>query len=222
MNEVSWTNWAFVIFIFGLMSANAFCLGRIILQGWLRLSQKTNRSRYRTWGVEKDLVWGPQWKWLIFWGIVIAVGAAYTFAFALASTLLVTEDSGLGVGQVYDTFSYFFIAFLLGVAIEVQHLEDVQRKVKRFEGLREVFRSRFRPSDLLSVYESMKQAPPLFWEEYTQLPEEEVNEETNQKYRERAAPYRYNLSIRHNIIVIVVGVLALVLATLVAAKDVLL
>ena len=219
MSEVSWINWVFVIFAFGLMCANAFILGRVILQGWLRLSQRTNRSRFSKWGLEKDLFWGPQWKWLICWGIVIAVGAAYTFVLALASTLLVTGDSGLGLGQVYDTFSFFLIGLILGVAIEIQHLEDVQRKVKTFEGLREVFHSRFRPSDLLSVYESMKQAPPLFWEEYTQLPEEEVNEATNQKYRERAAPYRYNLAIRHNRMTILVGVLALAIATLVAVGD---
>ena len=143
--------------------------------------------------------------WFIGWAIVIAVFAAVTFLMALFSTLLITDASRVGGDQIYDTFNFFFIGLILGVAVEWQRFEDLQRRGKSLDGLREVFHERFAVSELLSVYESLRHAPPLFWKEYTQLPDEEVNEETNRRYRERAVPYSYSQSSRHNRIIIVVG-----------------
>ena len=40
------------------------------------------------------------------------------------------------------------------------------------------------------MYECLRVAPRIFWEEYQSLPEAQVNEGTNRKFRERAAPYR--------------------------------
>lgn len=214
MANVDWSHWAVVIFFFGLMCVYAFLLARIAFQVVLRLSKKINRSLYRKWGVEEDLLWPHPRAWFIGWGIGVALGALFTFVIALFSTLLITEPSRVGGDQIYDTFSFFFMGFILGAAVEWRRFEDLQRKVKRLDGLRDVFHNRFKVSELLSVYESLQHSPPLFWEEYTDLPDEEVNEETNRKYRELAAPYRYNQSSRHNRITIVVGALTLVVAVL--------
>ncbi len=216
MTEAGWSHWAFVIFLFGLMSVYAFLLARTVFQAVLRLSKKTNRSLYRKWGVEEDLFWPNSRAGFIGLGILVVVGAALTFLAALFSTLLITDSSRVGGDQVYDTFNFFFIGFILGAAIESQRFQDIQRKIKKLDGLREVFHDRFSVSELLSVYESLRHAPPLFWEEYTQLPDEEVDEETNRKYRERAIPYRYSQSSRHNNILIGVTVLTLLVAVLAA------
>ena len=219
MNEVSPSDWALVISLLGLMCANAFYLGLIVVQGALRLTKKKELSLLWKWGVEKDLLWPHRGKPFIGWGIALTVGAVYTSTFAFFSTFSITEGSRNEVDQASYTFLLFLIAWALGFNFEAQRTEAVLRKVERLEGLREVFRNRFRPSDLLSVYESLKHAPPLFWDEYTQLADEEINEETNQKYRERAGPYRYSLSIRHNRVIISLGVLAIAITLLVAVRD---
>ena len=43
------------------------------------------------------------------------------------------------------------------------------------------------------MYECLYDAPREFWEEYADLPDD-VNYATNQKYRERAAPYHNRAS----------------------------
>ena len=44
------------------------------------------------------------------------------------------------------------------------------------------------------MYECLYDAPREFWEEYADLPDDDVNYATNQKYRERAAPYHNRAS----------------------------
>ena len=216
MTEVGWSHWVFVIFLFGLMCIYAFLLARTVFQAALRMSKKTNRSLYRKWGVEEDLFWPHSGAGFIGLGILLVFGAVLTFIAALFSTLLITDASRVGEDQVYDTFNFFFIGFILGIVIEWQRFEKIHRKVKSLDGLREVFHDRFRASELLSVYENLRHSPPLFWKEYAQLPDEEVNEETNRKYRERAVPYGYSQSIKHNRIIIVVGALTLIVAAFAA------
>ena len=219
MTEVGWSHWAVVIFFFGLMCGYAFLLARIVFQVALRLSKKIDRSLYRKWGVEEDLYWPPSSTWFIGWGVLVFVSAAFTFVLALFSTVLVTDASRVGGDQIYDTLNFFFIGFILGGAFEWQRFENIQRKVKRLDGLRQVFHDRFSVSELLSVHESLQHSPPLFWEEYTQLPDDEIDEETNRKYRERAVPYRYSQSSRHNRIIIVVTVLTLIVGAILAARE---
>lgn len=201
------------------MCVYAFFLARTFYQVALRLSKKTNRSLYRKWGVEEELFWPRPLAWFVGWTVAVVFSAPFTFVAALFSTLLVTDASRIGGEQFYNTFTFFFAAFLLGFAAESQRFEDIKRKVNRLEGLREVFHHRFSISELLSVYESLQQSPQLFWEEYTQLPDEEVNEETNRKYRERAIPYRDSQSSRYNRIIIVVAALTLCVAVLLAGRE---
>ena len=131
MTEVGLFHWTLVITLFGLMCVYAFLLARIVFQAAFRLSKRKKRSLYRKWGVEQDLYWPHSEAWFIGLVIAVVVSAAFTFALALFSTLLVTDDSRVGGDQIYDTFNFFFIGFILGAAIEWQRFEDIQRKVNR-------------------------------------------------------------------------------------------
>lgn len=222
MTEVGWSQWAVVIFFFGIMCVYAFSLARALFQVLLRLSKKTDRSLYRKWGVEQDLFWPCPKILFMGWCILLVFGATFSFAVALSSTLLLTDASRVGGDQFYSTFTFFFLGFILGAAIESQRFEDVRRKIKRLEGLREAFHDRFSVSELLSVYESLQHSPPIFWEEYAQIPDEEINEETNRKFRERAVPYRYSQSSKHNRILMIVAVLTLLVGAMLAGRDFLL
>ena len=76
------------------------------------------------------------------------------------------------------------------------------------------FHARFRVTEILSMYECLKVAPSIFWEEYTNLPAVQINEATNRRFRERVAPYsnRTNENIQRAILR--VTIIAVVLATL--------
>ena len=219
MTEVDLSRWAVVTVFFGLMCGHAFLFARTVFQVALRLSKRIDRSTYRKWGLEEDLYWPLSGEWFIGWAVLVVVGAAIFFVLALSSTLLVTDATRVGGDQFYDTFNFFFIALILGASVEWQRFENIQRKVKKLDGLRQIFHDRFSVSELLSVYESLQHSPPLFWDEYTQLTDDEVDEETNRKFRERAVPYRFSQSSRHNRIIIVVTVLALIVGVILAVRE---
>ena len=162
MSDVSLAHWGLVIFLFGLMCVYAFALARYLVQLALRLSEKKNRGFYGKWGVDEVLFWPTSSAWFVAWGLVVFIFTGFTFLFTLFSTLLLTDATRIGGDQIYETFTFFSIAFILGAAVEFQRFEDVRRKVTKLEGLRETFHKRFRTAELLSIYESLQHAPPLF------------------------------------------------------------
>ena len=219
VTESSFSPWAALIASFGLMCVFAFFFARYAFQGLLRLAKRQERPLYRKWGVDEELFWPTSAPWFICVVIAGIFGSAVTYLIALFTAILVTDDIWLGANPYYDTFVAFSIAIVLGASVESQRFDDVQRKVNRLEGLRGIFHERFSASELLSVYESLQHSPTLFWEEYTQLPDEEVGEETNRKYRERAVPFRDSQSIKYNRITITVAALTFVVAVLLAGRE---
>ena len=71
------------------------------------------------------------------------------------------------------------------------------------------------------MHEALRPAPPLFWEEYACLPFYQVTVETNRSFRERAAPYGNNRSIRYNRIMIVVMLVTLPFVVIVPIYELL-
>ena len=112
-------------------------------------------------------------------------------------------------------------AAAIGLMVEYQRVRHIEDKTRTLDDLREVFHQRFRPSELLSMYEGLRSAPPLVWKEYADLPDDQINQETNRSYRERATPFGHSRSSRDNRLVLVVAVLTLVLTALVAGKELL-
>ena len=215
MDEVTLSDWAPVILSTGAAYAFAFYFGRVSFQVWLRLS-KTDRCLYVKWGVERDLFWPISRAQIIYRCAGYLFGTVIYLVIALFTVQLIVDSWQMGT---YTILSFLVCVLAIGFDFESQRFKDIRHKVKDLEDLREVFHNRFSVSDLLSVYESLEYAPRLFWKEYSDLPEEEVSEATNQKYRERAAPYRYSLSIKYNRILIVVAVLAIVVPSLLAVVN---
>ena len=74
---------------------------------------------------------------------------------------------------------------------------------------------------MLSVYESLRHAPQLFWDEYADLTDDKVNEETNSKYREIAAPFHQNWSRQTTIILVGIAVIGLLVSVGLGVRDLL-
>ena len=112
-------------------------------------------------------------------------------------------------------------AALIGLTVRSERIKNIADKTKTLNNLKEVFHQKFSVSELLSMYEALRPAPPLFWEEYANLPDEQVTQETNRIYRERAAPYGHSQASKYNRTVIVVAVLTLLLTAILVAKELL-
>ena len=221
MTNTSYTEWAIVIFLFGLMCAYSFAFGDLAIQALLRLKGRGRPSSYRKWGVDKDLFRPNSLIWVIAWGSVVIISTMFTFYIAYASTVLVADEATSAFDRFQYTLIFAMYFSLIGFTVESERVKKILDMTKRLDGLNEAYHHRFSVSELLSIYEALRPAPPLFWEEYASLSDEQITIETNRSFRERAVPYGHTQSSRYNRIVIVVATLTLLLTAVLAAKELL-
>ena len=91
---------------------------------------------------------------------------------------------------------FWLLAFLVSLIWVYSEHDTFDRKRRELEGLRPIYRQRFPASELMSMYDCLRVAPRVFWEEYKDLPDVQVSEATNRRFRERAAPYRVPFTCR--------------------------
>ena len=222
MTDASSAEWAGVIIIFAFMSGYSFGLGGLTTQALLRLESRGKRSSYEKWGVHKELFQPNSIIVLIGFGILALVFTTFACYVAFQATEPITGDTTSNADGLMYTLFAAGSAAIVGFVMESQRVKHIKAKTRTLDGLREVFHLRFSPSELLSMYEALRSAPPLFWEEYAGLPDNQVSEETNRSFRERAAPYGQSSISRYNRIVIVVAVITSVLTAIVAGNEILL
>ncbi len=220
MSTVSLTGWAIVIFLFAQMVLSSFYFGSYSYKVATRMSNRRNRLLYRKWGVEKDLLGSTTLARSVILAIVFCLGTAYVFLFALISISLIIEGSAIDSGHCKITSNIAILAFVSGLIIEAGRIANIQAKIGLLTDLGKVYHQRFRVSELLSMYESLRHAPPLFWEEYANLPNREITEENNRKYRERAASYHYSQSRIYNRVMVAVTVIAVGLTAILTVLTV--
>lgn len=221
MNDATYTDWILVVFFFGVMCMSAYSLGDAAIQTVLRIKSRERRSSYEKWGVSSDLLRPKSPLWFALLSVASILGTVLTFLIAFSSTVLVTGEATSNADRLYYTATFAMYALFVGSAIESQRIQKITVKVRALDDLRVVFHQRFSISELLSVYEALRFAPPLFWEEYSNLDDDQISHETNRSYCERAAPYVHSQSSRHTMMVIIVAVLTLILTSVLAAKELL-
>ena len=222
MNDATYADWGLVIFFFSVMCMASFTLGDAVIQTVLRIKSRKRRASYVKWGVAADLFRPNQVVWFVVWSGLSILGTAFAFFISFVSTILVTGESTSTADRFYYTFVFANYAFLVGSTVEGERVRKITEKTRKLDDLRKVFHERFSVSEILSVYEGLRFAPTLFWEEYANLDDDQISRETNRSYLERAAPFVHSQTSRHTIIVIIVAVLTLILTAVVAAKELLL
>ena len=220
MSDENFVAWIFVVSTFGGMIFVAFKLGVYFTQGAFRVkSQKCEKrlKSYEKWGVTTVLFRPDSLKKYVICTVCLLLLTALMALLALLSTTLVIEDSLPGAGDVSYTVIIAAYGVLLGVLVESERIRKITDMTTSLDALRRVFHLRFRPTELLSIYESLRFAPPKFWEEYSRLPAHEINPDTNHRYRQSASVYSNIQFGQYHRITIVVGVLTVFLAVASAA-----
>lgn len=208
MNTASIADWSIVAFLFAFLALAFYALGAYSGQVLLRLSTWKRRASLVKWQVERDLYWPTNAAAFAIWGLALVPMVAVVFFWILRIAFIIVESpaydehieiAALFVGVHFEvTLSVSLFALGIGFSLQFVRASSILKKVKDLDGLPEVFHQRFSKSELLSMYEGLRQAPPLFWEEYINLPDYAVSQETNRKFRERIAPFRYSQSRNHN------------------------
>ena len=210
-----------VILFFGPMIAFSFVFGELATQVSLRLKSRGKCSSYQKWGVDKELFRPKSIVSLLGSGVAAAISSILAFYLAFLSTDLVTEATTSAIDRFQTTLVVAMYAVFIGFMVEYQRFKKIADMTKKLDDLKEPFHEKFPISELLSMYEELRPAPPLFWEEYAGLTDDQVSQQTNRIYRERAAPYGHSRSIRYNKIVIVVAALTLLVAAISAVRELL-
>ena len=217
MGDVGLASWALVIFLFGFMWLSSYELGVYLTQVIFRLRSRHRRPSYEKWGVISDLFRPVSNVWFMVSGVFFAFATLFMGFLAFGSTALLTEETLPTRDQLYQTLTFAMYALFMGMMVESERIKRITDKTSKLDDLRDVYHERFKVSELLSMYESLQAAPPLFWEEYTKLSDEEISEDTNWSYRVRANPYNTLQSGRYTRVIMVVAILTLLLTGVSAA-----
>ena len=132
----------------------------------------------------------PSWRLVATWLIFAALTAFCLWMSLIEGALPPIGEEAEGGDETTVVIAVY--ALLAGSAIEWVRFRKIRAKQQSLDCLRPVFHARFPASELLSMYECMRDAPRLYWDEYANLPAVEVNEANNQRFRERVAPYRHS------------------------------
>ena len=206
-------------------------LGAYLAEAGFRVVYRGRRKDLQRWGFEKEIYWPTSTVVFAVWGVVqVVVGLVTSFFFLIIAYVIAERPSAdspferadLFTGTHFEaTLGIILFAVYAGVMWKIYRASNALEKVKALTQLPSIFQERFKDSEILSMYESLRDAPAWYWEEYISLPDDEVNEKTNQKYRRRAVPFRHNRSRPHNTF-IVIGTIVLIVLAAIAALPVIL
>ena len=189
---------------------------------WLtKRRHKEDFCRYKRWGMVNE-VFGNESRDV--W-VALSVGWIVSVVFTTLCAVPALDDAKIIFDRTQRLVWVDWLIYLLFVSISgffwvPLDRHDVDERIKRVESLNAVFRKRFKVSELLSINECLKAAPDIFWKEYSDLPDRQINETTNQKFREWAAPYRARRGEATQRMILVVAVVAILLAAFALAWDV--
>ena len=221
MYNASYTDWAIVIFIFGLLGVYGYFLGVQLIQIGFRVGHRKNRDIYEKWDVASELFRPDSLVWFTAWTIAIVAFSALLYLFAYGLTATFYEDSAPLLEVLYYPTLVTVSAWVIGIVVEDRRIDKTIEAPTKLDNLPAVFHQTFTISELLSMHEALRHAPDIFWKEYASLPDDLVNGQTNRDYRERASLFRHRYSIRHNNILISLAILGLILTAFALAKEVL-
>ena len=200
-------------FIFLLMIFYWYSLGIYMFRSYA-YTIKGRTATYQAWGVQIEPFAPTTITRSTLYLVGLFAGALFNSWLAFfAATILV--DSG----RFELTFVFAFMSLVIGYTRERERIKAIETKIREITNLRSVFFEVYSRADLISLYESLRHAPRLFWEEYASLPDDRINESTNSKYREIAAPFHQNWARRTTVILIIVAVVGLVVSGAVAVRD---
>ena len=219
MGTINLTDWAFMVLFFAFMVAYSYLLGEYVVRAMARVSERHRISDYRKWGVERELFYPVSLRWFIAWGTVIVLVLAFTFLLAAVSLSFLKEHITFVEEPVERTFGIALLSWIAGLFRATLHFIAIREKVQKLTDLHPALHQRFGVAELLGMYETLRFAPAIFWEEYANLDETQINDDTNQKYRASAAPYQHSQVHLTNTVMITITVLIFLLTGILAAIE---
>lgn len=178
---------------------------KLALWMYVRKARPNILARYQHWGMEREVFGDSTLLWLINATILGFLSIGGIFWYIAPATTPITVDP-------MPTAIYLALSLGLPVYGGVLDHRGLETRREKLDALHPAFQARFPVSEILSMYECLRSTPPLFWHEYTELPERQINKATNQEFRNRASSYHLLESQINQRIMLTVGVVAVIAA----------
>ena len=190
---MSGSDWSLFAFFSVLAVSSCLVLGMGVVDFFIRVARRNERSLFRRWGVEQDIftiesTWrfGP-------WLAIMGAGSAYlSYVFiAMVGFVFGGVTEFKPEGEYFDrSVLILFMSLIVGGTWRAYRAGTLIEKARRLERLPPYFIQTVGASELVATYDSLSQAPDLFWEEFSGLGDYEVTREASRRYRELASHYR--------------------------------
>ena len=184
-----------------------FISGRNVYKLGLRIYVSKTRSdivsRYNHWGMEKEVFGESTLFWLMSGAVLgsLTIGGIF-WLIAPATAPISVEPT--------TTAIYLAIFFWMPVYGGMQDYRNAENKRERLDALHPAFHARFPVSEILSMYECLRLAPAIFWQEYSKLPDGRINTATNQEFRTRVNSFHLLDSQINQRMMLAVAVIAII------------
>lgn len=210
----------------GTSFLNVVAVGRSVSKwfAWLYITKLRPRIYvgYRRWSMERETENLSQVWMHVGMLPLLALWALWTLGTTMTTFAPIVGGATGFLDAPVQIILFWLVAFLVSVAWVNNEYDAFDRKRRELEKLRPVYCQRFPTSELVSMYDCLSAAPRVFWEEYKCLPDVQVSEATNRKFRERATPYGTrggDVLQRKALIIAVAAVLVAVLTFVEASFD---
>ena len=184
-------------------------VSRVLLRLYVTKRRSEILIKFRNWGMEREAFGESS----VFVSVVLClwtIGTLYaTITFALPVVGEYTVDN-----SPYGWSAVLLVVIFLQFRWVMNGYKYIDFKRQKLEALPKVFYERFSVSEILSMYECLRAAPGIFWEEYTNLQDWQVSRATNQVFRERVAPFGVSQADTHQRAILVLTILTVGVALL--------
>ena len=212
---MSGSDWTLFAFFTALAVSSCLVLGMGLVDFYIRFAWRNERSLFRRWGVEQDIISiESHWRFGL-WLAILGAGSAYLAYIFIALVGFVfggIQDFTLK-GEFFDrSVAILCMVLIAGGTWRAYRAGVSSEKARRLDQLPPYFIQTVGASELVATYDSLAQAPDLFWQEFSDLGDYEVTREASRRYRELASHYRALRSLNYiRWGIIAAGVIPLVL-----------
>jgi len=206
--------WTLILLLFGTMSTSSWYLGVLCSQSLLRLGSRNKRDLFERWGATEDLFRPSGLFWLVLQIIATTVVSLYLFFWSWIALAFAVGEHTSSISVLFSTLYVVTFAFTVGLWWEIQRSTNILTMVTKLEGLNEDLRRYFTVGEILSMYELMRNAPAKIWEQHSGLTAYDINDETHEKYRRMAEPFRHRQTVGHNRTVVRLTIFGLAIAAI--------
>lgn len=168
-------------------------------------------TSYSKWGMDKEMYESPSLKEeiLVYLGMTVFLGGCVWFSYEWFSNIeaWVDERYGLDAEIASDYLTFNVALWVIALMWSLIRLSSFDTKQRKLNALPKDFEDCYTVLEILSLYDSLRYAPPIYWETLAATPVKELTPELLAKYSGYAQPYQHKHFSNQNRLIVLVAII---------------